>query len=143
MLGTNSLALKRLANTRISHIPKLLPAPKRWGHIIEPPNLFKSVIFISSANCLSQQRLLSVTIIGITIDNQQECLNECRAGRVAVVTDLRCCGIILLALPPKFLNSAKSKRLHYFLSIIVVHSGYFKPIERGPAGWLSVHGLFS
>lgn len=75
MLDDNSLALEAAANTGTSYIPKLLLAPKRSGHTVESPNLFKSVILfqvlIVSHNKL---RLLSAAIIGITIDNQQESL---------------------------------------------------------------------
>lgn len=75
MLDCNSLTLEAAANIGISYIPKLLLAPKRSGHTVESPNLFKSVILfqvlIVSHN---KQRLLSAAIIGITIDNQQESL---------------------------------------------------------------------
>lgn len=71
-----SLTLEAAANTRVSPVPKLLLVPKRSGHTVESPNLFKSVILfqvlIVSHN---KQRLLSAAIIGITIDNQQESLN--------------------------------------------------------------------
>lgn len=64
------------ANTKLSRIPQLLLVPKRSGHTIESPNLFKSVILlqvlIASHN---KQRLFSDAIVGITIGNQQESLN--------------------------------------------------------------------
>lgn len=75
-MDDDSLTPEATENTGVSHIPKLLLVPKRSGHTVESPNLFKSVILfqvlIVSHN---KQRLLSAAIIGITIDNQQESLN--------------------------------------------------------------------